>query len=153
MRSFALTSASREDERICARASSAAVRPPCLRLNKFIWSDVSPPSVIWERMRLLVFATLFGVLLDAGRSNLSSARFQSVMCEGSVWSAGVLCMQHKTKCAFIVHICSMCFVRNRGKMPVLQTIFHFHVFYPHSFRHFMAFNLRIYCFKMLTTLF
>ncbi len=32
-----------------------------------LWSDVSPPSVIWERMRLLFFATLCGVLLDAGR--------------------------------------------------------------------------------------
>lgn len=70
---FALTSAIREDERIRVWASTEAVCPPSPRLNKFIWSDVSPPSVIWERMCLLVFATLFGVLLDAGRCKLETA--------------------------------------------------------------------------------
>ncbi|KAG8004472.1 Ly6/PLAUR domain-containing protein 1 [Nibea albiflora] len=67
-----------DDERIRVRASSsAAVRAPCLRLNEFIWSDVSPPSVIWERMRLLVFVTLFGVLLDAG----DALQIQCYQCE------------------------------------------------------------------------
>lgn len=61
---------SREDERIRVWASSAALRPPCLRLNELTWSDVSPPSVIWERMRLLVLATLLGVLFDAGECEL-----------------------------------------------------------------------------------
>lgn len=77
---FAVTSVSREDERIRLRAASAAGRPPCLITTWgsprvfvppffFSWSHVSPPSIIWERMRLLVFATLLGVLLDAGRCN------------------------------------------------------------------------------------
>lgn len=92
--SVALTSANRaedhgdDDERNRVWApSSAAVRPPCLRLNEFIWSDVSPPSVIWERMRLLVFVTLFGVLLDAGKapSWRDCGRF-SGSGEGTVWS-------------------------------------------------------------------
>lgn len=66
-----LTSARREHEqRVPVLVSSAAVRPPRLRLNKFVGSDVSPPRVILETMRLLVLATLFGVLLDAGRCNL-----------------------------------------------------------------------------------
>ncbi|XP_070814223.1 ly6/PLAUR domain-containing protein 1-like isoform X1 [Chaetodon trifascialis] len=74
---FALTSASQEDERVRVWASSAALRPPCPRLKEFIWSDVSPPSVIWERMRLLVFATLCGVLLDAG----DALQIQCYQCE------------------------------------------------------------------------
>lgn len=77
---FAVTSVSREDERIRVRAASAAGRPPCLITTWgsprvfvppffFSWSHVSPPSIIWERMRLLVFATLLGVLLDTGKCN------------------------------------------------------------------------------------
>ncbi|XP_023275952.1 ly6/PLAUR domain-containing protein 1 [Seriola lalandi dorsalis] len=49
--------------------------PPCL--NEPVWSDVSLPSVIWERMRLLVFATLLGVLLDAG----DALQIQCYQCE------------------------------------------------------------------------
>ncbi|XP_022616762.1 ly6/PLAUR domain-containing protein 1-like [Seriola dumerili] len=49
--------------------------PP--RLNEPVWSDVSLPSVIWERMRLLVFATLLGVLLDAG----DALQIQCYQCE------------------------------------------------------------------------
>lgn len=45
----------RESTRVCPPHSSSL--------------HVSPPSIIWERMRLLVFATLLGVLLDAGRCN------------------------------------------------------------------------------------
>ncbi|XP_040888734.1 ly6/PLAUR domain-containing protein 1-like [Toxotes jaculatrix] len=67
----------REDERVRVWVSSAAVRPPFLRLSKLVWSDVSPPSVILERMRLLVFATLFGVLLDAG----DALQIQCYQCE------------------------------------------------------------------------
>ncbi|KAM8872418.1 ly6/PLAUR domain-containing protein 1-like isoform 2-T2 [Synchiropus picturatus] len=39
--------------------------------------DVSPTRVYWERMRLIVFATLFGVLLDAG----DALQIQCYQCE------------------------------------------------------------------------
>lgn len=94
---FDFTSASREDERVRVWASSAALRPPRPRLSEFIWSDVSPPSVFLERMRLLVFATLCGVLLDSGRCKLERLRPLSL---------------HATKtCAYVVlkvHIPSVC---------------------------------------------
>lgn len=91
-------------------------------LHASVWtssfgSDVSPPSVLLETMRLLVFAALFGVLLDAGRCNLErqAAAHQSA-CEGTGWSA----RPNKTGAHFgliqYLHWCATQWKRQNDKM-------------------------------------
>lgn len=104
-----------------------------------LWSDVSPPSVIWERMRLLVFATLCGVLLDAGRLQVgeTAAPFQSA-CEGTVWSA---CPQKQV--LILWYVLKKYFLLSPFA-PILQTIIS--LFTCVASRYFKPFNLRIRCF-------